>query len=425
MAKYKVDKINYITVGKSQHLINLDVSRINTNYNWYILGTSNELNNKPILNKDRIKFRIITRNFEGTGNLEEPAGTRTFVTDDGENGIFGGSDTHIFSIKQSNKASEVASDGILIDPLYSINDICIKSSIEKSKNIQKITSKKTSDNYVDIYAPEVNNELTYMCQYGTYTLALMPRTTNGPNYLQTNLASLNTEVSSSIDDTIYSWEINSQPIKTYLYNTKNTLNTKDSEELSNYFKPKYNLAGLKYNYILEIPNVLGANIYNDYESGDIQGDFIQAKNQYDAKYSINMPNISSLQNSRDYIGINVCGNQPYLKFYDNINYSIGLNHQEKTTNFDDIQSIGVSENSNKVYPFQKIETLDYINRFKNTSKHKSPLYSLKINKTGLSYIKDSDARIKIKKEITNNIREITKKLCPAQTQLFNVYFSED
>lgn len=425
MAKYKVNRINYITVGKSQHLLNMDVNRLDTNYSQFVLGTGDKLDNKPILNKNNLKFRIITRNNEGTGNLESTLESRTYITNDGENGIFGGSDTHIFSIKQTDKASDITKNGILIDPLYLINDICIKSSVKKPENLQKISSKKTSDDFVDIYAPVISDEFVYMCQYGTYTLALTHRTTNGPNYLQTNLATLNNELSNSIDNTIYSWEINSQQIKTYLYNTKDTLNDKNSEELSNYFKPKYNLVGLKYNYILEIPNVLDYNVYNDYESGDIQGDFVQAKNQYDAKYSINMPSISSIQNARDYIGIDVCGNQPYLKFYDNVNYNTSLNIQTKTNNFDDIQSVGISEDSYKVYPFQKIETFDYINRFRNVSKHKSPLYSLKINKTGLSYIKDSDARIKIKKEITNNIREITKKLCPAQTQLFNVYFSED
>ena len=425
MAKYKVNRINYITVGKSQHLLNMDVTRLDTNYSSFVLGTNERLENKTIVSKDNFKFRIITKSNEGSGNLENSVESRTYVTNDGENGIFGGSDSHIFSIKQSDKAAEITKNGVLIDPLYLINDICIKSSVEKPNNLQKISSKKTSDNYVDIYSPVISDEFIYMCQYGSYTLALTHRTTNGPNYLQTNLATLNNELSNYIDNTIYSWEINSQQIKTYLYNTKDTLNDKDQKELSNYFKPKYNLVGLKYNYILEIPNVLGSNVYNDYESGDIQGDFVQAKNQYDAKYSINMPSISSIQNARDYIGIDICGNQPYLKFYDNVNYYLGLNTQTKTTNFDDIQSSGVSEDSSKVYPFQKIETFDYINRFRNISKHKSPLYSLKINKTGLSYIKDSDARIKIKKEITNNIREITKKLCPAQTQLFNVYFSED
>lgn len=422
MAKYKVNKINYITVGKSQHLLNIDVVKINTNYDYYILGNTD---NQVFFNKDNIKFIIIQKNNDGTGNYESFEGTKTFLTNDGEDGIFGGSDTHIFSVKQEDKAAEITTSGILIDPLYSINDICIKSSTEKSKNFQNLTSNKTSDNYVDVYAPNIDNELTYMCQCGTYTLALMPRTNNGPNYLQTNLATLNKELSNTIENTIYSWEIKSSDIKTYIYNTKETLNLDDAEHLSNYFKPKYNLAGLKYNYILEIPNCLNLNVYNDYESGDIQGDFLQTKNQYDALYSINMPEISTIQNTRDYIGIDVCGNQPYLKFYDNKNYSTGLTQNVKTNNLSDINTIEVAEDYTNYYPYQKIETFDYVNKFKNNNVHKSPLYSLKINKSGISYISDSNIRTRLKKEITNNIREITKKLCPAQTQLFNVYFSED
>lgn len=357
--------------------------------------------------------------------------TKTFLTNDGKDGIFGAANTNIFSIKEMDKATNIDNNGVVINPLYSINDICIKSTIEKIDAIrEKTTSEKTSESYIDIYAPTIDNDLTHICQYGTYTLALMPRTSNGPNYLTTNLSKINKEISSNIHDTIYNWQITSKSINTYIYNTKDTLNSTDSKIVSNYYKPKYNLIGFKCNYILEIPTVLGINSYNDYEAGDILGDVVQTKNQYDSTYSINMPEISCIDNTRDYIDINVCGNQPYLKYYDNVNYNTGLqlSTQVVTTNYDAIQPVIVAESNNdnyKKYPFQKIETLDYINRFRNANKHKSPLYSLKINKTGISYISDLDARERIRKEITNNIRQITKKICPVQTQLFDVYFSED
>lgn len=131
-----------------------------------------------------------------------------------------------------------------------------------------------------------------------------------------------------------------------------------------------------------------------------------------------MDSISSLTGTRDYIGINVCGNKLYLKFIDNVNYDT---YPVDSNDIDEIKDIRTQERKTEGYPFQKIEVLDSINRFRSNIRHKSPLFSVTINNTGLGEI-DSDLRNKIKSDIKNNIRTMTKKLCPATTELFDVYF---
>lgn len=82
----------------------------------------------------------------------------------------------------------------------------------------------------------------------------------------------------------------------------------------------------------------------------------------------------------------------------------------------------VTEKKQAKYPFQKIETLDSINRFRSNIRHKSPLYSIKIQNSGVNFVEDEKTRENIKKDIKNNIREITRRICPVTTQLFDVFF---
>jgi len=133
-----------------------------------------------------------------------------------------------------------------------------------------------------------------------------------------------------------------------------------------------------------------------------------------------MPNLSTLEETRDYIGMSNCGDKIFLKFFDNIDYTLFI---ERRTQGDvnQIQNASVAECKKDRYPFQKVETLDSINRFRSNIRHKSPLYSLKISNSGLNNI-DEENRQKIKNDIKNNIRQITRRLCPATTQLFDVYF---
>ena len=62
------------------------------------------------------------------------------------------------------------------------------------------------------------------------------------------------------------------------------------------------------------------NEFNDFDNGDVHADIFQTKNAYNAYYSMDMDNISSINNCREYCGIGKFCNNLYLKYYDNINY---------------------------------------------------------------------------------------------------------
>ena len=75
----------------------------------------------------------------------------------------------------------------------------------------------------------------------------------------------------------------------------------------------------------------------------------------------------------------------FLKFYDNISYSFALSSSTKK-NYSELESIGASEAATKTYPYQKIETLDGINKFRANVKHKSNMFSINIKNTGISQL---------------------------------------
>ena len=51
------------------------------------------------------------------------------------------------------------------------------------------------------------------------------------------------------------------------------------------------------------------------------------------------------------------------------------------------------------------------------------MYSLSLNDTGLNSSNIAETtKAKLRQNITNSIRVIAEKICPANTQLFQVYF---
>ena len=61
-----------------------------------------------------------------------------------------------------------------------------------------------------------------------------------------------------------------------------------------------------------------------------------------------MDSISSLNGTRDYIGMNVCGNKLYLKFIDNVNYDT---YPVDSNDIDEIKDIRTQERKTEGYPF--------------------------------------------------------------------------
>jgi len=137
---------------------------------------------------------------------------------------------------------------------------------------------------------------------------------------------------------------------------------------------------------------------------------------------MDMPDGNTLTNSRQYCGIGTCADKMYLKYYDNVEYTSLCSLYDENN----IISNYVMDGKQKKYSYQKIETVESINRFKSNIKHKSNLYSVALRNTGLNtQYEDSKTNEKIEKlknDIKNNIRDIAKKMCPVETQLFDIYF---
>jgi hypothetical protein len=113
--------------------------------------------------------------------------------------------------------------------------------------------------------------------------------------------------------------------------------------------------------------------YIDVEEGDFETNVFQTKNAYDSSYSMNMETDTKIRDCREYCGIGNDGNRPYLKYYDNKDYE-GMFNSESNQ----ISTYSMTQITEKHYPFQKIESIISINRFKNDVNHKSNLYSIDI-----------------------------------------------
>lgn len=409
MAKFRLDSINYISVGKTEKLFNVDIS-----YNEEDNQTSSDSVSSDFETEENATQKLLKSLFEQPIKIEY---NKVFIADIDDDTVLGTGESNKFSIESTNGSNQIR-----IHPIYDINDICIKSSIKKIKN-STAEYKNKSDDYVDIYVPQLEDGILDFCQMDNYSYCLSKRTEKGPTMLWTDLYDqTKTTTPGYIEDESYAWNLKYNVLKTFIYNTSADMTSSDSEVLSNYYKPRYNLTGVKYNYLIEVPQNLPIGTYNDYEAGDIQGDIFQAKNVYDCYYGMNMPDTSSLINTRDYIGLANCGDKIFLKYYDNVDYKAFVPTRVQNSNVDDVVDVATEENHISDYPFQKIETLDSINRFRSNIRHKSPLYSLRISNSGINEFSEEDEKERIKKDIKNNIRTITRKLCPVTTQLFDVFF---
>ena len=420
MAKYVIDSVNYVTAGKTEKILNLDISLPDDSN---VLGVEGHQELAIVAEGSSPSFFSI---YENVTQQHVQLKNQTFVCDIDENrGTFG-------SVNGTNRTGfKVLGKDVIVHSLYNINDIAIKSKIQKVKDDSAAIvdiSQKNSTEYLDIYAPDLSDNIIGICQLKDCSYCLTDRMTIGPSTLKTDLRDQRAvNGPETIKNTFYSWKIDSHDLPTYFYNTTDTL--ADTSQLSSFFIPRYNLAGIKYNYMIEIPQSF--SIYNDYEAGDMFGEIMQAKNAYDSSYSMNVistdSDIRCLSSAREYCGIDVCGNKVFLKFYDNVNYMFSCPTSTKKS-YNSLESIGAAEAIQKTYPYQKIETLDGINKFRANVKHKSNMFSININNTRIDQLDTGNAestqklKEKIKSDIRNQVRTLSKKFCPADTCLFDVYF---
>ena len=402
MAKFDITALNYTTSGSKQNTFNIEYCYTNDG--------------------------MIQSKKKPQAILSATPWTRTFFGDVGE-------EETMSQAYATNKAAFYdLSNNFIIHPLYSIN---------KSKLRSTATKQGLKRENVDLYLPHVSSDLIGICQNGNYAYGLSRETQKQPMSLSV-VFNGNTAVDSS-----YHYVLSNDNLQTYLYPTISDLN--NLEEISSYdlyvkqvpelsdarissiFSVARSLDGIGYNYLLEIPE---STIDNKYDEGFIQCDMAVTKNCHNYLYNMHVSsNNYDLDNCREYCNIGFCGDLVYLTYRDNVQYK---NYNKTITYYDNLDteynqlSTDIVEHTlhrdqpENSYSYQHVEVVHSFNRFDGSSSnvgHKSSLFSLTLHDTGLntSTIPET-VKEKLRQNISNNIRKIAEKICPANTQLFNVYF---
>lgn len=204
-----------------------------------------------------------------------------------------------------------------------------------------------------------------------YTYMMTDRTENDPYMYSSQLKSqrlTNTKMS------YYEMLLESERTNTLTYRTPEELGKSSyaefigsNGEILSVFEPIRNFRGVDRNYILNFPD---SEISSEYDTGNVHAEIIPGKNPLNAMYSMQMSSVNSIQNSRRYCGISQCGNRPYLKFYDSVDYKC-------TSNGTDTMDCISMRSEHEKLPYQKVEFFNK-NAFTNKCKHKSNLFSVKI-----------------------------------------------
>ena len=179
--------------------------------------------------------------------------------------------------------------------------------------------------------------------------------------------------------------------------------------------------GVKYNTLLEMPGT----ILNENDSGNIAANAFKGKNQYnslfDMEHTKNEDN--DLKHARSYVKIDNCNNQIYFKYYDNLNYVSQNDTTESIPQVQHLTAIPGEQRFGINQKYQNIETIDYISRYANQYGHKSNLYSVNINTDifdNSSIVLDDKSKEFLKNNIKSFVKNITSRMMPAHTQLFQV-----
>jgi len=210
------------------------------------------------------------------------------------------------------------------------------------------------------------------------------------------------------------------------------------------FSPKWLLSGIAYNWLAEIP-CDHQSYYSDFENGILSLNAGSMKNMYDPRWNV------SGSVSADYTGpsgIAVSASLDNCRFYTNLRvnnetlwatYTFGDQYRlsAQTTV---LSGIGCAAESNiyptalpmsafnstpatSAYGYEHLERIAGFNRITPTQLHKSNLFSIRINNSGINEGLAVSARTNIQTSITNIIENIISKIIPAHTQMFKVFFT--
>jgi hypothetical protein len=325
-----------------------------------------------------------------------------------------------------------------INPMYEINDVCIKMSQKKAKRNSYL---RMTDDDLDIYAPQMQDSPIQFCQ--TYDNAMMLDTlkNNDVYNLRINLSGAEDAYttmleSHGIDTIMYTpcrmlsfdmisdeyddqnnkvgetnVTISCQDYKTYIQN-------RGYDGIEDVFDDHTHLNGVKYNFIYNLDQIDEAN---DFRNGNVAADDIFiGKNLYNSTYSIDNDVSNNIRNGREYCGIGFSNGYTYLKYYDNVDYDCVTESKDSYGK----NQCSMVQKDNASYRYQKVEFLQKIKNSQRT-KHKSNMFSVNVKNThvndleemseesGKGYLKNLQQMIK--KDIRNAVAKIAENVCPANT----------
>lgn len=427
MAKFKIKSINYIVSGKTSRFISL--SQVKQELESGSSGSSSsavpykalasEVGRNVELTEALGENRDAIQIFETSNDISAWKAAEKLHTDDNMTFVAGVTRNMEYSptTKTNDKTNLQAcnnvfslfdkEDGTVIHPLFDTSDLCYKSYVQKYIDIDE--NSDLSKQYIDIYAPQLSTP-TLACTQLSGSIFML--TDKVSNYIGMHKAidEVNSVAGSELQDIEYVFQITEDALSTITYK-----NTPSNGSLSGVFDPKTAFIGLDYNCVIEMPASFSQ--FNDFKNGNVFGNTIYCKNYYDSLYSTKLSGASLAPvSNRKYIGAFTCGSKVYLKYYDIKNHTLSATSNQIAYTKDTPDS--------RTKLCQRIESIDKHAMYCNSIRHRTNLFTIDIKNTGLSELNSTkkldSLRKCIQQDIMNNVRRIAQKVCPANTQLFEV-----
>lgn len=372
--------------------------------------------------------RLITSNTQNIFQVKTDNKLKTYFAGHDQNDIFD-------SKKQYNKNALKDKNGKIYYNMFDTEDAYFKSFIYRKSMSERNGTGSDFQNITNHKLSEANTQIINVINANNFIYMLESKTEKG------HYDGLHLNKNWYDAEDIYDWkmqygensnyqlELNdiSTTIYNYNYISSCISSKRDIPQEIDPEKAKLStFTNIKYNTFYEI----NGNIYNDYESGNLAANTYKAKNQFDYCYNMSHGKCANdtandiLCFARNYIEIDKCNNQVYLKYTTNQHYS-SLTSEGKTEVGDPKYMPGLTLGG------QQIEVIKSINRYENDDNHKSNMYSININTNLIESIekfnsekitndKISVITNNIKNEIYNNVRNLAERIQPAHTQLLKV-----
>lgn len=342
----------------------------------------------------------------------------------------------------ANDKNELTCSGQRIQNLYDIVDVSIKKlGIKEHQNVVL----QNLDRHHDVYAPPMTSQPLGFCQansevdFGNDALVLTNGTKQSPYYLRTSQLDAH---ETGLEATTFTTRLESGQEKTYAYQKPSS-----GVDVIENWMPRINYQGVSKSWILDLPvepksSVGAATDVASYDDGVVYAHrMMPTKSTLNPQYTTEMSAQTDLLNCRTYTEIKSVGGRPYLKFYDDVNYTV-VGSIESTSSLQNVLTKPVnsrsgSANDTLTKPYQKIEFI-YPVDYKTNAKHKSNMFNVELSGTQIETelekansdveqdiaesTKKKQKLEQIKFDIESAIKEIAKNVSPANTQLFKITF---